>query len=143
LIKVMRRNFQKVLVVALVTIFSLASNGVFASGVDKTTEKARMAVNSASPHDWYTLAKSAKQCFKKQVNLTEAYTWLQKSLEIAENSYNLTVLGDYYMMNDLPQKALDSYSKAITMLYEDNNQADLGELQLKIANAKNMTLGKY
>ncbi|MGB3850285.1 MAG: hypothetical protein WA958_09980 [Tunicatimonas sp.] len=80
---------------------------------DRTTERARQAVEEASPDDWHTLARSAKLCIAKGVNLKEAAGWLKQSLDIKETPYNLCVQGDYYVKNRLPEQALESYSKSI------------------------------
>ncbi len=101
----------KIFVVALVMSVSVSSFA--ATHIDRTTEKARIAVENASPDDWYTLAKAAKQCLDKGVNMKEAAHWLDQSLAIQETEYNLTVKGDYYMQNRLPEKALECYSKSI------------------------------
>ncbi len=80
---------------------------------DRTTKRARQAVEQASPDDWHTLAESAEQCIAKGVNLKEAAGWLNQSLAIKETVYNLQVQGDYYVKNQLPERALESYSKSI------------------------------
>lgn len=99
---------------------------------DKTTIKAQEAVNNASPDDWKTLAVNAEKCIKKNVNLKEASEWLDRSLEIKEDAYNLRVKGDYYYQNNLPEKALDYYIKSIRSgLANDINYVDT-ETQLKI-----------
>lgn len=92
-----------------VSVSSFAGN----NNSDKTTEKAREAVENASPDDWYTLANSAKKCIDKGVNLKEAAQWLDKSLAIKESAFNLKVKGDYYVQSKLPEKALEYYSKSI------------------------------
>ncbi|WKN33601.1 hypothetical protein PZB74_09695 [Porifericola rhodea] len=118
------KAITKTLTLALVAIF--VSISAFANvKVDKTTEKARQAVNSASPDDWHTYAISAEKCIKKNVNLKEASEWIKKSVEIKETSYNLKVLGDYYAKNKLPQKAVEAYSKSIRLgKMEDSNYTD-------------------
>lgn len=90
------------------------SVGAFANNnTDKTTQRAREAVENASPDDWYTLAKAAQKCISKGVNMKEAAEWLNKSLAIHESAFNLKVKGDYYVHNKLPEKALEYYSKSI------------------------------
>ncbi len=92
---------------------SIAPSLLAAHRVDRTTERARRAVEQASPDDWHTLAESAERCISKGVNLKEAATWLDQSLAIKETAYNLQVQGDYYVKNQLPDRALESYSKSI------------------------------
>ncbi len=116
----------RLITLALAAIF--ISAGVYATpaGIEKkTTEKARQAVKEAAPDDWRTYAQSAEKCIRKKVNLAEAKQWLEKSLEINENTYNLSVMGDYYDMNNLPEKALEYYVKSITIgLKQDVNYHD-------------------
>src|SRR5690606_32720648 len=106
-------------VIAALLLFSLATASMAASvnkaddKEDKITLKMRKSVSKASPDDWHTLAMAAEKCIKKGVNLAEAVEWLDKSIAIRETAYNLTVKGDYYKANRLPDKALEYYVKAI------------------------------
>ena len=87
---------------------------------DKVVEKAREAVENASPDDWEVLAKAAKMCIDKNVNLKEASEWIDKSVSIKETSFNTKVLGDYYALSNLPEKAVEFYSKSIRLGKLDN-----------------------
>ncbi len=122
-----RTKSVRMLTLALATLF--LSVGTFAGNKtdnNKTTIKARQAVEEAAPDDWYTFANSADRCIRKKVNLAEAKTWLQKSLDIKETPYNLAVMGDYYNLNNLPEKALDYYVKSLRVgLQEDINYKDV------------------
>ena len=109
------RNLR-VITLALATLF--VSAGVYALPTsitvnNRTAEKARQAVEDAAPDDWYTYAQSAEKCLRKKVNLKEAKGWLERSIEIKETTYNLAVMGDYYSMNNLPEKALEYYVKSL------------------------------
>lgn len=129
-------NFSKltsVLSLALMLFASVTSYA--ATDVDKTTKKAREAVEAAAPDDWQTLAEAAEKCIRKGVNLKEAASWLDKSLEIKEDAYNLKVKAFYYEENNLPEKALKYYTKSYTMGKEENfyyedeqTQRRIGEL---------------
>ncbi len=115
------------IMLALATIF--VSSSVYATpmGIEnnRTAEKARQAVEEAAPDDWYTYALSAEKCIRKKVNLKEAKGWLDRSLEIKENTYNLAVMGDYYDLNNLPEKALEYYVKSLSLgLEHDINYKD-------------------
>lgn len=113
----------KTLILALAVIVNV--NAFAAVKIDKTTEKAREAVESASPDDWHTYAEAAEKCIKKEVNLKEAAEWIKKSVEIKETPYNLKVLGDYYVMNNLPEKAIEAYGKSIRLgKMEDEKYTD-------------------
>lgn len=125
------------MIIAVLVMFSSATYA--SSNDDKTVEKAREAVENASPDDWHTLAKSAEKCFKKNVNLKEAREWLDKSIEIKPTVYNLTLKGDYYKMNRLPDKALNYYIKAMKIAKEeDEHSMELTSLQRKIAEITNI-----
>lgn len=106
----------RLMMLALASVFMSA--GIYAAPNDpnnKTTEKARVAVEEAAPDDWHTYAESAEKCMRKKVNLAEAKQWLDKSLEIRQDPYNLAVMGDYYKMNQLPEKALEYYVKSLRL----------------------------
>jgi tetratricopeptide (TPR) repeat protein len=120
-------------------ILGISSGHVsFANTNEKTTEKAREAVENAGPHDWYTLAASAEKCFKKKVNLKEASEWLDQSLEIAQMPYNLELKGDYYIVNKLPEQALEFYLRAINVMKEQDGKADVSKIQKKISEIINI-----
>ena len=113
----------KTLILALAVLINV--NAFAAVKIDKTTEKAREAVEAASPDDWHTYAEAAEKCIKKEVNLKEAAEWIKKSVDIKETPYNLRVLGDYYVMNNLPEKAVEAYSKSIRIgKLEDEKYSD-------------------
>ncbi len=104
----------------------------------KTVQKAREMVEAAGYHDWKTLAKAAEKCLVKDQNLKEAYEWLEKSIEINETVYNLTLQGDYFLKNDLPRKAMLSYLKALEMGRKEIKDYDGRELELKVWKVRNI-----
>ncbi len=117
----------RLIMMALATIF--VSTGVYAGpkGIEnnRTAEKARNAVEEAAPDDWYTYAQSAEKSIRKKVNSKEVKGWLERSIEINENAYNLAVMGDYYNMNNLPVKAYEYYVKSLRAGFEqDINYSD-------------------
>ena len=118
---------------ALLVFFVLSLNVSFARIDDRTTEKTRDAVENADPDDWYTLAISAEKCFNKKVNLVEAAKWLDQSLEIAETPFNLELKGDYYIENQLPDKALEYYVRTMNTIKANDGEAEVTHIQLKIA----------
>ncbi len=97
----------------ILLVGSVVSSSLAGNRIDKTTQKAREAVEQAAPDDWHTLAQSAERCLLKGVNMKEVAVWLDESLAIQETAYNLRLKGDYYMSNQLPEKALACYSKSI------------------------------
>jgi tetratricopeptide (TPR) repeat protein len=129
-------NIKKGIALLFCAVF-VSSMVAFAGGIleDKTTEKTREAVENASPDDWYTLAKSADKCFDKKVNLKEASQWIDQSLDITEAPYNLEVKGNYYMLNNLPEKALEYYVKAVRKANSDDptDGENIQRVQKKIA----------
>ena len=123
-------TFSKVFALTLVLF---VSNAVFAKkGDEKVVEKARETVAEASPHDWQAYAKAAEMCIEKQVNLKEATQWLEKSLEIKETTLNTEIMGDYYAMNDLPEKAVEMYMKSMALGNQNDKFFDSSHLQQKM-----------
>lgn len=103
----------------------------------RTAEKAREAVDNAGPDDWHTLASAAEKCIKKNVNLAEAKAWLEKSIEIRRAPYNLAVMGDYFMLNQIPEKGLEYYVASLRVGFQqDINYRD------EITHAKMMKVRK-
>ena len=122
----MTKNVRLIMLALAATFMSAGAFAVPSSTENnRTAEKARQAVEDAAPDDWYTYAHSAEKCIRKKVNLKEAKAWLQRSLEIKETSYNLSVMGDYYSMNNIPEKALEYYVKSLRLgLEQDINYKD-------------------
>lgn len=104
----------------------------------RTVQKAREMVEESAYHDWRTLAKAAERCIVIDKNLKEAYDWLEMSIELKETVYNLTVLGDYYLKNDLPVKAMNSYLKALGIARNEVRDFDGRELESKIWVVRNI-----
>lgn len=103
--------------------------------VDKTTEKARALAESCAPDDWQSYAKAAEMCINKEVNLTEAKSWFEKSLTINESALGHEVAGDYYMVSKLYTEALNHYVKSMKLVKEKDHTADLKDLQEKVEHA--------
>lgn len=129
----MKLNSFKTSLIAAMALVILLGTVSWTKAEDRTTEKTREAVENASPHDWYTLAVSAEKCFKKKVNLKQASKWLDESLAIAENPYNLELKGDYFIENRLPDRALEFYVRAMNEMKEKDGNADVSKLQKKIS----------
>ena len=98
--------------------------------------KARDAVKSAGPSDWYTLAISAQKCIDKKTNLEEAVQWLRQSMEIRETSINLEVMGDYLMTVGAHIQAIEYYVKSMNAGKMNDFYFDGSNLQAKIAEAQ-------
>lgn len=123
---------------AMSMAFIILGSSMSFARINRTTEKARVAVEKAGPDDWYTLANSAEKCFKKNVNLKEASEWLDQSLAIIEAPFNLELKGDYYTENQLQDKALEYYVRAMNLLKENDGQAEVEHIQKKISKIINI-----
>jgi len=121
---------------AAVIVMNTAAFASTDDKVNKTVSKARTAVEQASPDDWMTLAKSAQICFRKNVNLKEAASWIDRSLEIKESAFNLEVKGDYYAANNLSEKALEYYVASMIKGMEEDPNFDSRPVQAKIVKVK-------
>jgi hypothetical protein len=123
---------SKAVVFGLIVFVSVNGVALAGAGKDRMTDKARAEVGKASADDWQTLAVNAEKCFRKKVNLREASEWLDRSLKIAETRYNLELKGDYYAMNNLPDKAIEYYVKAMSVV-RDRTNSEIITIQKKIA----------
>jgi len=131
-------NVKKFLSLSFVLLMFTATLAQANMVFDKAVEKAREAVENASPDDWYTLANSAEKLIRKNKNLKEANEWLDRSIEIKKTVYNLTVKGDYYQANQLPDKALEYYVKAMNLAKSEDANADISDIQRKVAQITNI-----
>ena len=129
---------KKVSVTLMALAVLFASTASFAATDNKVVEKARTVVENASPDDWYAYAKSAQMCIRKNVNLKEAAVWLDKSLEIKRDAFNLEIKGDYYVKNNLPTKALEMYVEAAKAAKAADINANTTALQEKIVETSKM-----
>lgn len=60
------------------------------------------------------------------------------SLDLNETVYNLTVLGDYYLKNELPVEAMNSYLKALGKGRSEIEDFDGRELESKVWVVRNI-----
>ena len=128
------KNFMKG--IALAMVFVMFQGMAMAAGPEKVVQKARAAVESAAPHDWETLAEAAESCFKNSTNWEEALSWAKQSVEIRATSYNLAVMGDYYLKNKMPTEAITYYIKSMNARRDADFYASNLDLQKKIVKAK-------
>lgn len=121
-----------VFVLLAFSFFFITSAVLAGPGDKKSIEKAQAAVNNAAPDDWLTLAKSAELCIRKKANMKEAAEWLKKSIAIKKNAYNLSVMGDYYAVNHLPEEAQKYYIESMQTALAENINADTRATQNKL-----------
>ncbi|MFA0964761.1 hypothetical protein AB9P05_23335 [Roseivirga sp. BDSF3-8] len=81
--------------------------------VDKTTDKARTKLEKKATPDWKDYCKSAQMCVRKNTNMEEAHSWLEKSIEMDKNPDNLEAMGDYHLANNEKRKAADFYLESL------------------------------
>lgn len=126
----MKKLINSTILTAAIMILTFAS---FANAQDsKAVQKAKAAVENASPDDWQTYAKSAQVLIRKKESMKDASEWIDKSLAIKETPYNLEIKGDYYRANNLPKKALEFYVKAMQMGKESDVNFNTSSLQEKV-----------
>ncbi len=106
-----------------------------AADSDKGLEKIKTEVREAAPDDWETLALAAEKCILRNTNLQEARSWLERSLQIKETSTALEIMGDYYLLNKLPGKALVYYVDSKSKVLERVKDFHQNRLDRKIAAA--------
>ncbi len=131
----MNSSKKLIKVFALALAFVVVQGTAFAGAGPKVIQKARKAVESAAPHDWKTFAEAASMCIDKSVNWDEALSWVKKSVDIKETAYNLEVLGDYYLKNNMPEQAIEYYIKSMDNARATDINADLSSQQAKISKA--------
>lgn len=131
-------KISKLMTVAAVAMFLVGSSFSVYAKSDKAVDKARSAVENASPDDWETYAKSAQMLIRKKASMGEAKKWVEKSLSIRETPFNLEVMGDYYIKNNLPKQAIKYYIKSMDKLKENDANIDTSAIQGKIVKASVM-----
>lgn len=134
-IKIMKIS-SKILsvVVAVVVLFSTFSST--AGTKDKAVAKATEAVENGSPDDWKLLANQADYLIKRNASLGTAKEWIEKSISIKEDAYNLEIMGDYYVKSNLPKQAIGYYIQSMDMVKAGNPTENTQWLQDKIISSK-------
>jgi len=118
--------------VFVLSFICLSTSLVMAGGSTKFLQKAKSAVETAGPDDWFVRAKWAKMCISKGINTPEVAKWINKSLEIQENAYTLEVKGDYYAKNKMKKEAMEYYIKSMRSTIKGDDSYDLQRVQLKV-----------
>jgi len=133
---------KKISIISIIILFVAFSFSSYAKDgkEKKVVAKFQETVDNAAPDDWYTLAECADICLRKKINCKEVSIWLDESLKIKETPFNLEVKGDYYVANNLPEKAGDYYLKAIFLGTEEDSNFDVSGLQTKIAKLVNLKI---
>lgn len=127
------KSTTKLLTLAITAIFILSSAGTSFAGVkERALEKARSAVDHAASDDWETYARSAQMVLKKNVSWEDAKMWLDKSLSIKEEAYNLEVMGDYYVLNNDSETGLKYYLKSLGKIEVTGSEIRAAKIQEKI-----------
>jgi len=119
--------------VALVTVNSSS----FASGVkEKALSKAKQAVEQGAPDDWMLLAKQSEYLLGKNAGLSTVKEWLETSIKIKEDAYNLELMGDYYQRCNLNKQAIAYYLRSMDILKANDATVNTKDIQAKIIQAK-------
>ncbi|RED94413.1 hypothetical protein [Marinoscillum furvescens] len=126
--KTIQKMIGALALVGLLTFTATASS----TGESKSVKKAKEAVEEAAGYDWKTLAESAQVCFKKDQNIDQAMIWIEKSIEIQEDPFNLEILADYYASKGENDLAMSTYVRAIDAGRAQNFWYDNSHLQAKI-----------
>lgn len=121
-----------------ILILMFAFNIVFAgSKRDNTSNEAifmkvKAKAESVKSDDWKSLAKCAKTLLDNKIKREEALSWINESIEINRNYYNLTLLGDYYRMHLEINKAYESYVQALLSAKKAGKERLVPGIQWKI-----------
>jgi hypothetical protein len=118
-------------------IIALALNTAFAVGDNSNSEevlitKAKAKAENTKNGDWRALADCAKSLLDQRIKCEDELKWLQKSLSIEENYYNLALLGDYYRLNRDFTKAYENYINAILSAQKNSKSEAIPDIQWKI-----------
>ena len=128
----MKNQIKSIGAAALAVLFLSVASIAAPLADDKAITKAKNAVEQASPDDWKTLEESARTCIRKGKNMKEAAAWIDASMAIKATPSNLELKGDYFMKNNLPEKALSFYVQSSKTLKEENANNSTVHLEKKI-----------
>lgn len=108
------KRVKRILATAALAIAAVmtTSTVTLANAGDQLIEKARKELKAAAPDNWEIRAKWAQKMIAKGKHLKDAKAWIERSMEIKETAMNTEIMGDYYMANKLPNKAITYYLKS-------------------------------
>lgn len=124
----------------LVKVFALSLSVLFLTSTSsmasesKAVEKAKSAVENGSPDDWKLMATQADRLIQRNADLGTAKAWLETSISLKEDAYNLEVMGDYYAKSNLADQAITYYVKSINLTKAAGNSTKA--LQEKVYKTK-------
>jgi hypothetical protein len=118
-----------ILVLTISTVFAVGNNS---NSEEVLILKAKAKAENTREGDWRALAECAKTLLDQRINCEDELNWLQKSLSINENYYNLTLLGDYYRLNRDFTRAYENYIKAILSAQKDKKMEVIPDIQWKV-----------
>ncbi|WP_143519897.1 hypothetical protein [Reichenbachiella sp. 5M10] len=129
------KNSIKSIALSLLAVVLISTSSYAGGAKEKAVEKANDVIEHAAPDDWMLLAKQAQFLLRKEAGLSTAKSWLDQSLKIKEDSYNLSILGDYYLKCNLNDQAVNAYVQSMEVLKKDDATVDTEHIQVKIVEA--------
>ncbi len=87
---------------------------------------------NAREGDWKTLADCANKLILRGIANGEVLSWIEKSVCMQENYYNLSLMGDYFHLKQEFYMAKLFYLKAMQMIQLKSNPEEMRRLQWKI-----------
>lgn len=127
----------KLFAIALIALVSVSTSSYAFGTKEKAITKATEAVESGAPDDWVLLAKQSEYLLNKDAGLSTVKEWLEKSIELKEDTYNLELMGDYYLKCNLNREAIKYYIKTMAVMKVDDANVNTSEIQEKIVGAQN------
>ena len=88
--------------------------------------------DNARNGDWKTLADCANKLILRGISSGEVLSWLEKSICIQENYYNLSLMGDYFHLKQDFYLAKQFYLKAMQVVQLESDPEEMRKLQWKI-----------
>ena len=118
--------------VFLVAVPSLAEGLADNKSDESFIVRMKNKAENAREGDWKTLADCANKLIMRGIGSGEALSWLEKSICMQENSYNLSLMGDYFHLKQDFYLAKQFYLKAMQMVRFETNPEAMRKLQWKI-----------
>ncbi|ANQ49968.1 hypothetical protein MY04_2599 [Flammeovirga sp. MY04] len=105
------KSLKNIIALLIISLFTFGTS--FADNVDNEITKLRESVENASANDWQVYANAAERCIELRSNLSEAYIWIERAIEIEPNASNLELKADYLVANGANEMAVEAYRTAI------------------------------
>lgn len=131
------KSSSKLFTVVFVTLITVSSMSFASGNREKVISKAKEAIEEGAPDDWMLLAQQSEYLLTRDIGLSMVKEWLEKSIKLKEDVYNLELMGDYYKKCNLNKQATAYYVEAMKVKKANDVTINTRSIESKIMEVRN------